>query len=173
LTLARETIRARLSGTDDPPLPDVQIASEDFGGAFCTLRNRGRLRGCMGRFSPSDDLVTTIHDIAIIAMQDPRFAAKPVTIGELPELNIEISILSKMERTDDPASLTPGVHGIYVCRGTQAGCFLPQVATEQRWDAETLLNRCCSEKARLPADAWKRDDTEVYLFTAEVFGEQG
>ena len=171
LALARETIRTRLAGADEPPVPNTPLPRDDFGGAFCTLRNRGRLRGCMGRFAPTDDVPTTIRDIAISAIQDPRFTTAPITLDELPRLNIEISILSKMRQTNAPASLTPGVHGIYICRGHQTGCFLPQVATEQRWDAETLLNRCCSDTAHLPPDAWRQPDTQVSLFTAEAFSE--
>ena len=88
-----------------------------------------------------------------------------------PDIDIEISILSAMQRTDDPSSLEPGVHGVYVLKGDASGCFLPQVATEQGWSAEQLLSRCCESKAGLPADAWKEPDTEVFLFTAEVFDE--
>jgi uncharacterized protein (TIGR00296 family) len=69
-------------------------------------------------------------------------------------------------------SLRLGVDGIYIKSGSLSGCFLPQVATETGWNKEEFLSYCCSHKAGLPADAWKQPDTEVYLFTAEVFGAQ-
>jgi len=47
---------------------------------------------------------------------------------------------------------------------------LPQVATEAGWSKEEFLSYCCAHKAGLPADAWKDSETEVYLFTADVFG---
>jgi len=47
---------------------------------------------------------------------------------------------------------------------------LPQVATETGWSKEEFLSYCCAHKAGLPADAWKDPETEVYFFTAEVFG---
>jgi len=76
-----------------------------------------------------------------------------------------------MVKTNDPMSLRLGVHGIYIVKGARSGCFLPQVATETGWSAEEFLACCCAHKANLPPDAWKDADTDVYLFTAEVFGE--
>jgi AMMECR1 domain-containing protein len=64
------------------------------------------------------------------------------------------------------------VDGIYIKRGCASGCFLPQVATETRWSKEEFLSYCCAHKAGLPADAWKDPATEVYLFTAVVFGAE-
>jgi AmmeMemoRadiSam system protein A len=104
------------------------------------------------------------------ATGDPRFFADPITADELEQLDIEISVLSPLKRTDDPLSLRLGVDGIYIKRGCVSGCFLPQVATETGWNKEQFLSYCCAHKAGLPADAWKDAETEVYLFTAEVFG---
>jgi len=104
------------------------------------------------------------------ATSDPRFFSDPITAEELDQLDIEISVLSPLQRTMDPLSLRLGVDGIYIKRGYATGCFLPQVATETGWSKEEFLSYCCSHKAGLPADAWKDPKTEVYLFTAEVFG---
>jgi AmmeMemoRadiSam system protein A len=104
------------------------------------------------------------------ATGDPRFFADPITPRELKHLDVEISVLSPLQRTKDPLSLQLGVHGIYIKSGVSSGCFLPQVATETGWDKEEFLSYCCSHKAGLAPDAWKDPDTEVYLFTAEVFG---
>jgi len=48
--------------------------------------------------------------------------------------------------------------------------FLPQVATEQGWDRVTFLKHL-GLKAGLDMDAYKSG--ELWLFTAEVFGEKG
>jgi AmmeMemoRadiSam system protein A len=101
---------------------------------------------------------------------DPRFRANPITSDELKELDIEISVLSELELTDEPMSLRLGVDGIYIKRGMASGCFLPQVAEETGWSKEEFLSYCCAHKAGLRPDAWKEKDTEVYLFTAEIFG---
>jgi uncharacterized protein (TIGR00296 family) len=104
------------------------------------------------------------------ASKDPRFFGYPLTAKDLRDLDIEISVLSPLERTDNPLGLRLGVDGIYIKRGYASGCFLPQVATETGWTTEEFLSYCCSHKAGLPSDAWKDPRTEVYLFTAEVFG---
>jgi uncharacterized protein len=171
LKLARETIQARLAGQALPPVPQVDIDAHEFGGAFVTLHKAGRLRGCIGRFSPASGLAETVQQMASAAMEDPRFRDIPITSHDLPELDIEISVLSPMERTEDPLALELGTHGIYIRNGMHGGCFLPQVATEQGWDKEQFLSRCCLGKAGLAPDAWKDPRTEVYLFSAEVFGE--
>jgi len=106
------------------------------------------------------------------ATSDPRFVADRITSDELDQLDIEISVLSPLKRTDDPSSLRLGVDGIYVKKGGASGCFLPQVATETGWSKEEFLSYCCAHKAGLPPDAWKDPKTEVYLFTAEVFGSE-
>ena len=110
--------------------------------------------------------------MALAATQDNRFLANPITPGELEKIDIEISVLSPLERTEDPLSLELGKHGIYIKCGWASGCFLPQVATETGWTKEEFLSQCCGGKAGLPSDAWKQPDTEVFLFTADVFGEK-
>ena len=92
-------------------------------------------------------------------------------LGELQDVNVEISVLSPLERTNDPLSIELGVHGIYIRSGFSSGCFLPQVATETGWSKEEFLSNCASHKAGLPPDAWRDPDTEVLTFTAEVFRE--
>ncbi len=171
LSLARETMRCLLSAQPLPSATALPEQDEPYGGAFVTLRNRGRLRGCMGRFHPEGSLAETVQTMALHVLDDPRFRRQPVTLDELPRLTIEISVLSAMERTTEPARLVPGTHGIYVRRGQHSGCFLPQVATEHHWNAEQLLSKCCELKAGLPADAWREPGTEVSLFTSHMISE--
>ncbi len=173
LKLARDSITAALRRLPEPPLPVLPPADAGPpGGVFVTLRNAGRLRGCIGRFDPGCELAEAVREVAASVLDDPRFRVKPVTADELPQLNIEVSVLSPMQRTADPASLKIGVHGIYVSGRGRGGCFLPQVASEQGWTAEQFLSQCCSGKAGLPADAWRdRSHVEVYLFTSEAFAE--
>jgi AMMECR1 domain-containing protein len=45
------------------------------------------------------------------------------------------------------------------------------VATETGWSKEEFLSNCCEHKAGIRADAWKKKDVEVYLFTCDVFGK--
>jgi AmmeMemoRadiSam system protein A len=135
------------------------------------LKNGDELRGCIGQFTSEQPLIALVAEMAqASATSDPRFRSHPITSRELPALDVEISVLSPLAKTKDPLSLRLGVDGIYIRRGHASGCFLPQVATETNWTKEEFLSYCCSHKAGLSPDAWQDPATEVYLFTAEVFG---
>jgi AmmeMemoRadiSam system protein A len=122
----------------------------------------------MGTLDPSQPLADAVrHAAETAALHDPRFP--PVTSAELPDLSVEVSILSAFWPMRSIDELQVGTHGILVRRGVQRGLFLPQVATEHHLDKETFLSRCCAEKAGLPPDAWRNPDTEVLLFTADIF----
>lgn len=176
LRIARSAIETelseRLGKTEIAQLSGLTPA-ENQSGAFVTLRRDKRLRGCMGTFAPEGTLGQTVDRVARLACRDPRFETQPVTLGELPRLTIEVSVLGPLEHTTDPGSLRVGTDGVLVRRGEASGCFLPHVATETGWDAEEFLNKCCSMKAGLPEDAWRQPGTDVYLFTADMFGEAG
>ena len=103
------------------------------------------------------------------AATDPRFIYNPITATELPQLHVEVSVLSELEETENPLGLTIGKHGIYIMRNGRSGCFLPEVATDMSWDARTFLDECCCGKAGLPAGAWQVEGTKVFLFTSEKF----
>jgi AmmeMemoRadiSam system protein A len=140
-------------------------------GCFVTLKHGERLRGCIGNFESDIPLTQLVGRMAkASATEDPRFYADPVTADELDSLEMEISVLSPLERTTEPLSLRLGVDGIYIRSGGYSGCFLPQVALETGWSKEEFLGNCCALKAGISQDAWKRTDTEVYLFQAEIFG---
>jgi len=61
---------------------------------------------------------------------------------------------------------------VVVRKGYHSGVFLPQVATETGWSKEEFLGNLCSQKAGLASLAWKDKDTELYIFSAEVFSEK-
>lgn len=172
LQLARQAVEDEVRTRAPSPIEDADWPDLAHAGAFVTLRVHRRLRGCIGTFRPTGSLPRTVQEMAGQACHDPRFVDCPITIDDLPQLRIDISVLSPLERTLDPCSLEVGRHGIYIRRGHQVGCFLPQVATDMHWDAETFLSQCCSGKARLPSYAWQDRDTEVHLFTTDCFCER-
>ncbi len=63
-----------------------------------------------------------------------------------------------------------GRHGVVIRRGSKQAVYLPQVAPEQGWDREEMLENLCL-KAGLYKDDWKKEGTQFYVFTAEVFTE--
>lgn len=171
LKVARDTVEAIIKGgtTPKPESDDPELNAHC--GCFVTLKNKGRLRGCIGRFISENPLIELVVEMAkASATGDTRFFADPITAGELEQLDVEISVLSPLEKTDNPLSLRLGVDGIYIKKGHASGCFLPQVASETGWSKEEFLSSCCAHKAGLSPDAWKDPETEVSLFTAEVFG---
>jgi AmmeMemoRadiSam system protein A len=139
-------------------------------GAFVTLKKKGQLRGCIGYAAPLKPLGLTVRDVAAFAaVQDSRFL--PVTEAELPQLEYEISVLSPLRRVLDLNEIRVGVHGLVVKRGSAEGLLLPQVAPEQGWDRMTLVAQTCV-KAGLEPRAWQDAETDIFLFTALVFGER-
>jgi AmmeMemoRadiSam system protein A len=138
-----------------------------------TIRKHGQLRGCIGQFVAQEPLYHVVRNMAVSsATQDPRFMFNRLTAADLPEIDIEISVLSPLTRIANPLDIELGKHGIYIRRGPRAGCFLPQVATETGWSKEEFLGHCARDKAGLPADAWRDPSTEVYVFTAEILEEK-
>lgn len=172
LPYARGVIERAVHGrpTADLPRPGG-FDGRKHGGVFVTLYASKKLRGCIGSLDVSLALTEALrHAATDTALHDPRFA--PVKPHELDQIRIQISILSVAEITDDPLSLELGRHGILIRQGAKRGLFLPQVAVDHTLDREAFLSRCCTEKARLPADAWRDPATEVLLFTADVVAEE-
>jgi AmmeMemoRadiSam system protein A len=171
LKVARDTVEAIIKGRAVPKPESDDPELNAHCGCFVTLKNKGRLRGCIGRFISDIPLIELVVEMAkASATGDSRFFADPITADELEQVDVEISVLSPLIRTNQPLSLRLGVDGIYIKQGRASGCFLPQVATETGWTKEEFLSYCCSHKAGIASDAWKDPETEVSLFTAEVFG---
>lgn len=170
IRLAREAVAAEVNGTRPPRLDKPQGILAEVRGAFVTLTNAGRLRGCIGQFQPRTPLAVTVVEMGRAAAKDPRFIYyRPITPEELSELAVEVSVLTPLVETAEPAKLEVGRHGIYIISGQRAGCFLPEVATDQGWTAEQFLTECCRGKAGLPPDAWRQPGARVYLFESEKF----
>jgi AmmeMemoRadiSam system protein A len=167
LRLAREALEARVQRRT-PPAPQRGGALDWPRGAFVTIHAHGELRGCLGRIDPEAPLADTVaHLAAVVSDSDPRFA--PVTPSELGAIEIEISVLTPEREVAAPEEVEIGRHGVIIEQGGRRGLLLPQVATEQRWDRDTLLSHACL-KARLPSDAWRRG-AKILVFEAQVFGE--
>ena len=139
------------------------------GGAFVTLTAHGRLRGCLGVFASDRPLYETVAAMAAdAATADPRFTFDRLTPEDLPDLEIEVSVLSPLRRIRSVEEIELGRHGIYLRRGRRSGCYLPEVAAETGWTREEFLSSCADEKAGLPADSWKDPATEIWIFTTEA-----
>nr|MBU1328950.1 AmmeMemoRadiSam system protein B [Candidatus Omnitrophota bacterium] len=139
-------------------------------GAFVTIKENNQLRGCIGYIQAVKPLYETVKDVAkSAAVNDYRFS--PVGQDELDKLELEISVLTPLKKIKDISEIEVGRHGLVIKQGFNSGLLLPQVATEYNWDRDTFLQQTC-RKAGLSHDAWKDKATEIYIFSAEVFGEE-
>jgi AmmeMemoRadiSam system protein A len=143
-------------------------------GCFVTLNKQGMLRGCIGTIAPVSPLVDAVAENARgAAFHDPRFP--PLSIDELQETDIEISVLTVPRRLDFRdaedllAKLQPGVHGVVLSRGLLGATFLPQV-WEQLPEKEMFLGFLC-QKAGLQKDCWKAGDIEIKVYAVEHFSD--
>jgi len=174
---ARATIESYVKEGKVPPKKNVPEKLLEKLGVFVTLTKDGELRGCIGHPVPTMQLIDALIDSAISsATRDPRFP--PVKPSELPEIEVEVSVLTKPEVVkvkhpkDYPKCIKVGKHGLIMeCDGF-AGLLLPQVPVEWGWDEEEFLSHTCM-KAGLPPDAWLNRRVCVSSFCAQIFKEKG
>ncbi len=168
LQLARTTIEATVNRQELPILEKPTTALLSHSGCFVTIKQQGQLRGCIGTFIGQQPLWQTVREMAVsAATRDPRFY--PMKPADLADFTLEISVLSPLQQIQSVSEIEVGTHGLYLIKGHSHGVLLPQVATEYGWDRETFLQHTC-RKAGLPDTAWQKD-CEIYIFSAEVFGE--
>jgi uncharacterized protein len=170
IQIARDSIVAVVtSGACQP----IQSENENLctpRGCFVTIKQKGALRGCIGNFMSDKPLCNLVQEMATsAATRDPRFY--PMRSTDLPDFNVEISVLSTLQKITSIEEIEVGTHGIYLEKNHARGVLLPQVASEYGWDRETFLSQTCA-KAGLKEDAW-REGSDIYIFAAEVFGEAG
>ena len=124
--LAREAIRHYLATGQflEPPEP---IAPDLVGvsGVFVTLSRQGDLRGCVGTIHPTQP--TAAHELVQSAIgaatRDPRF--DPVSIAEVPDLEVHVQLLEAPEPIESPDDLDPLRYGLIVRSGDRQGLLLP------------------------------------------------
>jgi AmmeMemoRadiSam system protein A len=169
LRIARATLREYSRTGHVPPGKPHRQSLIAPASVFVTLHRGDELRGCIGSLQDSTPLYKGIQEMAVAAAtRDTRFENVPP--DEIPELTIEISVLSARAVVSGPSELMVGEHGVCLTRGARRGLLLPQVAEDNGWDAETFLDRVCN-KAGLPDGSWREDDATLEVFTAQVFDE--
>ena len=169
---ARECIRHALGGPRPSPPADLAAAGR-LGATFVTLRRDGELHGCIGTLVARRPLVEDVAANAVAAaLEDPR--ALPLSLAEVDDLDVEVSILSPLEpiafasEADALRALRPGVDGALLRWGRRQGTFLPQVWESLPDPAEFFAN--LKLKAGLSPDFWA-PGMELYRYTVEKIGE--
>lgn len=170
LRIAREAISTQLLRGSVPASEVDDLALLRSSGAFVTLEEEGRLRGCIGSLEADRPLHRQVAHMAVAAAtEDHRFS--PLTPADLMYVEIEISVLSPMSpiARDD---IEIGVHGLYVAQGRKRGVFLPQVPVQYGWDVPRYLKELLN-KGGLGSRAYEDPQTRLFGFTAEVFSDSG
>ena len=130
LKLARDSIAYRFTGI--PPVKPTYPELQEKRGVFVTLNKHGQLRGCIGYIQGYKSIVDSVIEMAqAAAFEDPRFP--PLRQSELPELEIEISILGYTVNNID---------GLYQRWFYSASLWLECFASVCRmnWDCHHLKN---------------------------------
>ena len=96
-------------------------------GAFVSIHEHGKLRGCIGTISPVRDcLAQEIIDNAVSAStRDPRF--DPIRPAELKWLEISVDVLGDPEPVSSPDELDVKRYGVIVTKGRKRGLLLPDL----------------------------------------------
>ncbi len=106
-------------------LPDELRAHR--AGVFVSLKEDGRLRGCIGTIAPVTGCVASeiLRNAVSSGTEDPRFP--PVGREELPRLVYSVDVLGATESIDSPEQLDVKRYGVVVSSGRKRGLLLPNL----------------------------------------------
>jgi AmmeMemoRadiSam system protein A len=170
LRIARATLREFLRTGRLPPGKPHRPSLLAPAAVFVSLHVEDSLRGCIGTTEARHPIYQAIQEMAVsAATRDPRFP--PMTVEELAEVAIEVSVLGELRRCDSATRIEIGVDGVVIEGHGHRGLLLPQVARDAGWTAEQFLGQTC-RKAGLPADSWRTSAVTAHTFRAQVFGEK-
>ena len=150
--LARETVETYVrTGTKirvSEGLPEEMYSRR--AGVFVSLKEEGRLRGCIGTITPVRRNVAEeiIENGISAAARDPRFHA--VEPEELDRLEYSVDVLGETEEIDSPEELDVKRYGVVVSRGYRRGLILPDLEGVDTVEEQIEIAR---RKAGIPEDA--------------------
>ena len=137
-------------------------------GVFITLNKEKHLRGCIGCIESDKPLYQeVINNVISAGVSDPRFPS--VTLNQLEALNIEISILSKLEISDFEY-LKENKEGVVIKNGPYQATYLPSVWRQFKNKKQFLES--LSKKAGLRPDAYMDKNTQFFTYEAVTFSEE-
>ena len=160
--LARKTVemyvRDRVKPEVPAGLPPEMLSTR--AGAFVSIHEHGKLRGCIGTIAPVRNCVAQeIIDNAVSAStRDPRF--DPIIADELEWLEISVDVLREAEPIASPAELDVKRYGVIVTKGTKRGLLLPDLD-----GVDTVEQQIAIAKSKAGIADW---DKKVQLERFEV-----
>ncbi len=170
--LARRAIGSYLSQGKEilPPADLPKKLLERRAGVFVSLhkKNDGSLRGCIGTFLPTKKNIAqeVISNSISAATWDPRF--KPVTLSELPDLEISVDVLSIpkiIKKGWKPADPIPDIldqekYGLIISSSDgRRGLLLPAIPGVK--SAEEQISICRQKAGILPSEVVNLEIFEV------------
>lgn len=127
--LARYTIEAYVETGELPEMPQglPEELYHSRAGAFVSLKEDGKLRGCIGTIrAVRESLAEEIMNNAVSACsEDPRFS--PVEAWEVERLTISVDVLGETEKIFSPEELDTARYGVIVTKGAKRGLLLPNL----------------------------------------------
>jgi AmmeMemoRadiSam system protein A len=173
LSLARASLRHQLEtgGPMSAAEEEAYVKGETSRLAlncFVSLHKRGDLRGCIGTLTADKPLFSAVATAAISAgVHDPRFPS--VTIDELEDCEIEISVLGPFAPIASVDEIEVGQHGLLLESDFHRGLLLPQVASRYNWTPVEFLRQTFIKAGLEPSDTIGA--AKVSAFGACVFDE--
>lgn len=133
------------------------------GGAFVTITRDGQTRGCWGTVHPQRP--TLAQEIAAAAVKALRVDTRhaPIAAHEWPHLAFHVSLVGPLEAVSDPATIRPGVDGLFVTSGSRGGVLLPGEARTARWQVA---------EARRKAGLKPGEPAMLFRFPTAVYGPE-
>ena len=127
--LARLTVEAFVRNGKMPNRPPnlPKEMTENAAGVFVSLKEEGRLRGCIGTITATEACIADeiMRNAVQAAAEDPRF--DPVTEDELDLLVYSVDVLGKAETVSSVAELDAKRYGVIVTLGSRRGLLLPNL----------------------------------------------
>jgi AmmeMemoRadiSam system protein B/AmmeMemoRadiSam system protein A len=171
LTLARNAIAHRLGAPTRPVIEPEWL--DEPGATFVTLKQHGKLRGCIGSLNALRPLGQDVCQNALAAaFMDRRFPR--LTKAELADTRLEVSLLAPLQpigftdEEDALARLRPGIDGVVLEAGNCHGTFLPQMWERLPQPREFLAQ--LKRKAGMAETSWP-PDIKLSRYTVEKWKE--
>ncbi len=159
--LARQAVEAFVQSGKRIEMPaDVPRRLLEPAGVFVSLKEAGRLRGCIGTIGATEPSAAAeiISSAILAASQDPRFS--PVEPTELSELSYSVDVLGKPEAATGPESLDPKRYGCIVECDGRRGLLLPDI---EGIDTPAEQIAVCRQKGGIGPD----EPVNLYRFTVK------
>jgi AmmeMemoRadiSam system protein A len=159
---ARAHLRHALGGP--PAVRPVVAWSDELAATFVTWRWRdNRLQGCIGTLEASRGILDDVaHNSVAAGIRDPR--ARTVTLADVDELVVEVSVLSPLEAIASEAEIRVGIDGIVIAHSQRRATFLP-VMWEQLPELERFMGEL-KRKCGLPR-SFPSAELALWRYTVE------